>query len=65
MEFNEIFECFMDFGFSYDDKFLIPQLVYHIMTNSVFTSEIKYTNLFCIVLAKDKELESIPDSRFL
>ena len=57
MEFNEIFECFMDFGFSYNYKFLVSQLVYHVMTNSVFTSEIKNTNLLCIFLAKDYELE--------
>ena len=52
MEFNEIFECFMDFGFSYDYKFLVSQLVYHVMANSVFTTEIKYTTYFALFLLK-------------
>ena len=52
MEFDEIFKCFVDFGFSYDYKFLVSQLVYHIMTNSVFTPETNQKYLFCIVLAK-------------
>ena len=46
MKFNEIFECFMDFGFSYDDKFLVSQLVYHIMTDSVFTPETEAKNTY-------------------